>query len=112
VGSNPDHVKPKIINFVIFCFSGKQASLRSKSKNWLAQNQDNVLEWSDMSTRRPNNLSLVCLYLSLYIFFLICGHFFFFVFFLKHSVQKKNVQIIIRKYIMTNIDTQETDYSV
>jgi len=25
---------------------------------------------------------------------------------------KKNVQIIKRKYIMTNIDTQETDYSV
>jgi hypothetical protein len=26
--------------------------------------------------------------------------------------QKNNVQIIKRKYIMTNIDTQETDYSV
>ena len=25
---------------------------------------------------------------------------------------KKNVKIIKRKYIMTNIDTQETDYSV
>jgi hypothetical protein len=28
------------------------------------------------------------------------------------TVSKKNVQIIKRKYIMTNIDTQETDYSV
>ena len=65
---------------------------------------------------RPNNLSLVCLYLSLYIFFLLFGHFF-----LTHSVcqkkkkKKTNVQIIKRKYIhfvMTNIDTQETDYSV
>ena len=27
-------------------------------------------------------------------------------------VSKKNVQIIKRKYIITNIDTQETDYSV
>ena len=27
-------------------------------------------------------------------------------------MSKKNVQIIIWKYIMTNIDTQETDYSV
>jgi hypothetical protein len=26
--------------------------------------------------------------------------------------QNKNVQIIKRKYIMTNIDTQETDHSV
>ena len=26
------------------------AALRSKSKDWLARNQDNVLKWSDMST--------------------------------------------------------------
>jgi hypothetical protein len=32
--------------------------------------------------------------------------------FRKYCVKKKNVQIINRKYIMTNIDTQETDYSV
>jgi hypothetical protein len=63
---------------------------------------------------RPNNLSLVCLYLSLYISFLLFGHFFYFsiFIFLTHCVSKKNVQIIKRKYIMTNIDTQETDYSV
>ena len=30
----------------------------------------------------------------------------------KKQKKKKNVQIIKRKYIMTNIDTQETDYSV
>jgi hypothetical protein len=29
----------------------KHAALRSKSKDWLAQNQNNVSEWSDMSTR-------------------------------------------------------------
>jgi hypothetical protein len=37
----------------ICCFSAiKQAALRKKSKNWLAQNQNNVSEWSDMSTHR------------------------------------------------------------
>ena len=57
---------------------------------------------------RPNNLYLVCLYLSLYISFLLFGHFFIFFF----LCQKKIVQIIKRNYIMTNIDTQDTDYSV
>ena len=32
----------------ICCFSDKQVALRSKSKDWLARNQDNVSEWSDM----------------------------------------------------------------
>ena len=31
-------------------FSAKYTALRSKNKNWLAQNQDNESEWSDMST--------------------------------------------------------------
>ena len=34
------------------CFSTKHAALRSKSKDWLARNQNNVSEWSDMSTHR------------------------------------------------------------
>ena len=29
----------------ICCFSAKHAALRSKSKDWLAQNQNNVSEW-------------------------------------------------------------------
>ena len=33
----------------ISCFSAKHASLRRKSKNWLAWNQDNVSEGGDMS---------------------------------------------------------------
>jgi hypothetical protein len=33
----------------ICCFSAKHAALRRKSKDWLALNQNNVLEWSDMS---------------------------------------------------------------
>ena len=32
------------------CFSAKHAALRKKSKDWLARNQNNVSEWSDMST--------------------------------------------------------------
>ena len=34
----------------ICCFSAKHAAFRRKSKDWLAQNQNNVSEWSDMST--------------------------------------------------------------
>ena len=35
----------------ICCFSAKHTVLRRKSKDWLARNQNNVSEWSDMSTR-------------------------------------------------------------
>jgi hypothetical protein len=35
----------------IRCFSAKHAALRRKNKDWLARNQDNVSEWSDMSIR-------------------------------------------------------------
>ena len=34
----------------ICCFSAKHAALRRKSKDWLARNQNNVPEWSDMCT--------------------------------------------------------------
>ena len=33
------------------CFSAKHAALRSKNNDWLARNQENVSEWSDMSLR-------------------------------------------------------------
>jgi len=35
----------------ICCFSAKYAALRSKSKDWLVWNQDNVSKLSDISTR-------------------------------------------------------------
>ena len=35
----------------ICCFSAKHAALRRKSRDWLTRNQNNVSEWSDMSTR-------------------------------------------------------------
>jgi len=37
----------------ISCFSIKHTASRRKSKYLLAQNQDSVSEWSDMSTSRP-----------------------------------------------------------
>ena len=48
-----DQIKPKT-EFGFCCFLAKHTALRSKSKNWLARNRDNVFEWSDMS-----NLSLL-----------------------------------------------------
>ena len=41
----------KNIELGICCSSAKYAALRSKSKDWLARNQNNVSVWSDMSTR-------------------------------------------------------------
>jgi hypothetical protein len=35
----------------ICCSSAKHTALRKKNKDWLARNQNNVSEWSDMSTR-------------------------------------------------------------
>ena len=35
----------------ICCLSAKHAELRRKNKDWLAQNQDNVPEWVNMSIR-------------------------------------------------------------
>ena len=41
----------KVYKNGICCFTGKHAALRRKSKDWLARIQNNVSEWSDMSTR-------------------------------------------------------------
>jgi hypothetical protein len=50
-GFEPRSSQTKDYNIVICCFSAKYAALRSKSKDWLARNQD-VSESSDMSTHR------------------------------------------------------------
>jgi hypothetical protein len=34
----------------ICCFSAKHSALRNKSRVWLSRNQNNISEWSDMST--------------------------------------------------------------
>jgi hypothetical protein len=50
MGLIPDRVKPKIIKLMFGASPAKQAALKSKNKDWLALNKDNVSEWSDMST--------------------------------------------------------------
>ena len=50
-GFEPRLGQTKHYKISISCFSTKHAALRRKSKDWLARNQNNVSEWSDMSTR-------------------------------------------------------------
>ena len=50
-GFEPGSGQTKDYKIGIYCFSGKHAALRSKSKNWLALNQNNVSLSGDMSTR-------------------------------------------------------------
>jgi hypothetical protein len=47
----PQSSQTKDYKIGICCFSAKHAALRGKSKDWLARNQNNVSEWSNMSTR-------------------------------------------------------------
>ena len=47
--SHSGHTKDYKIG--ICCFSAKHKALRRKSTDWLARNENNVPEWSDMSTR-------------------------------------------------------------
>ena len=49
-GFEPLSGQTKDYKIGICCFSAKHTTLRRKSKDLLAQNQDNVSEWSDMST--------------------------------------------------------------
>jgi hypothetical protein len=43
------------------CFSAKHAALRRKSKDWLARNQDNVLEFS-LKKRITYNMHILLYY--------------------------------------------------
>ena len=49
-GYEPRSCQTKEYKIGICCFSTKNAALRRKSKDWLARNQNNVSEWSDIST--------------------------------------------------------------
>jgi hypothetical protein len=51
-GLKPWSGQTKDFKIGICCFSAKHAALRRKSKDWLAWNQNNVSEWSDMSSRK------------------------------------------------------------
>ena len=50
-GFEPPSGQTKDYKIGICCFSAKHAALRRKSKDWLARNQNNMSEWSDISTR-------------------------------------------------------------
>jgi hypothetical protein len=50
-GFKPRLGQTKDYQIGICCFSAKHATLRRKSKDRQARNQNNVSEWSDMSTR-------------------------------------------------------------
>ena len=50
-GYEPRSCQTKEYEIGICCFSAKNAALRRKSKDWLARNQNNVSEWSDISTQ-------------------------------------------------------------
>ena len=49
-GFEPRSGQTKDYKIGICCFSAKNTALRRKSKDWLARNQNNLSEWSDMST--------------------------------------------------------------
>ena len=49
-GFEPRSGQTKDYKIGICCFSAKHVVIRRKSKDWLARNQNNVSEWSDMST--------------------------------------------------------------
>jgi len=51
-GFEPRSGQTKDFKIGICCFAAKHAALRRKSKDWLARNQNNESEWSDMSTHR------------------------------------------------------------
>ena len=50
-GFEPRSGQTKDYKIGIRCFSAKHVALRSKSKDWLARNQNNLSEWGDMSIR-------------------------------------------------------------
>ena len=49
-GFEPRSGQTKDYKIGICCFFAKYAALRRKNKDWLGRNQNNVPEWSDMST--------------------------------------------------------------
>jgi hypothetical protein len=49
-GFEPRSGQTKDYKINICCFSTKHTAQRRKNKDWLARNQNNVSQWSDMST--------------------------------------------------------------
>jgi len=51
-GFEPQSGQIKDYEIGICVFSAKHAALKRKNKDWLVRNQNNVSEWSDVSTHR------------------------------------------------------------
>ena len=51
-GFEPQSGQIKDCKIGICCFFAQHTAFRRKRKDWLAQNQDNVSEWGDMSIHR------------------------------------------------------------
>jgi len=63
-GFEPRSDQTKDYKIDICYFSAKHTALRRKTKDWLAGNQNNVSEWTDMSTRRllfqrPSSIKII-----------------------------------------------------
>jgi hypothetical protein len=58
-GFDPRSGQTKDYAIGICCFSAKQSALRSKSKDWLTRDQNNVSEWSDMPKRKKKSMILI-----------------------------------------------------
>ena len=56
-GFKPLSGQTKDFEIGICCFSANHATLRSKSKDWLALNADIVSEWSDMLFHQASTIS-------------------------------------------------------
>jgi hypothetical protein len=73
ISSGYGKVKPKIIKLVFdVSLVLRYAALRSKSKDWLARNRDNLPEWSDMYIRDGLVRGLHWMYSALYLLTVIC----------------------------------------
>jgi hypothetical protein len=46
-GVEPRYGQTKDYTIGMCCFSAKHTTLTRKSKDWLARNQDNMIEWGD-----------------------------------------------------------------
>ena len=49
-GFEPTSGQTKDFKIGMCCFSARHEELRKKSKDWLARNQNNACEWSDITT--------------------------------------------------------------
>ena len=72
-GFEPRSGQTKDYKIGIYCFSDKHTAVRRQSEDWLARNQNNVSEWSDMSIcrllfQRASTIKIQLIFISLKIY--------------------------------------------